>query len=95
MFVRLMNSRESMLKLAITSYILWCMEKYRQGLRIMDFAHPANPPKKIRGSEFLSFNRNHSLTTLVISFTGGDPQYRMENGSEDSSLANELTDIPG
>ncbi|KAH9891669.1 IGR protein motif-domain-containing protein [Cubamyces lactineus] len=30
-------------------YILWSMEKYRQGEDPADFAHPAKPAKKIRG----------------------------------------------
>ncbi|KAH8114371.1 hypothetical protein DFH11DRAFT_210591 [Phellopilus nigrolimitatus] len=30
-------------------YILWCMEKYRQGLDPADFAHEPKPKKKIRG----------------------------------------------
>ncbi|KIM56809.1 hypothetical protein SCLCIDRAFT_131762 [Scleroderma citrinum Foug A] len=30
-------------------YILWCMEKYRQGVPIEQFAHESKPKKKIRG----------------------------------------------
>ncbi|KAI0771259.1 IGR protein motif-domain-containing protein [Trametes elegans] len=30
-------------------YILWCMEKFRQGQEPAEFAHPPKPPKKIRG----------------------------------------------
>ncbi|KAI0670763.1 IGR protein motif-domain-containing protein [Trametes maxima] len=30
-------------------YILWSMEKYRQGEDPADFAHPPKPEKKIRG----------------------------------------------
>lgn len=30
-------------------YLLWCMEKYRQGLPIPAFAHPPKPKKKVRG----------------------------------------------
>ncbi|KAG9226055.1 hypothetical protein CCMSSC00406_0008717 [Pleurotus cornucopiae] len=30
-------------------YILWCMEKYRLGLPISQFAHEAKPKKTIRG----------------------------------------------
>ncbi|TBU46340.1 IGR protein motif-domain-containing protein [Dichomitus squalens] len=30
-------------------YILWSMEKFRQGEDPADFAHPAKPEKKIRG----------------------------------------------
>ncbi|KAG2010040.1 vacuolar fusion protein MON1 [Coprinopsis cinerea AmutBmut pab1-1] len=30
-------------------YILWCMEKYRQGVPIEEFAHEATPKKTIRG----------------------------------------------
>ena len=35
-------------------YILWCMEKYRQGLDPKEFAHEAPPKKKIRGYESCS-----------------------------------------
>ena len=30
-------------------YILWCMEKFRQGAVPSEYAHPAQPKKKIRG----------------------------------------------
>ncbi|KIM89022.1 hypothetical protein PILCRDRAFT_49613, partial [Piloderma croceum F 1598] len=30
-------------------YILWCMEKYRQGFKIREFAHEPKPKKKVRG----------------------------------------------
>ncbi|KAF8887169.1 IGR protein motif-domain-containing protein [Infundibulicybe gibba] len=30
-------------------YILWCMEKYRQGLDTQEFAHEPRPKKTIRG----------------------------------------------
>ncbi|KAF9013404.1 hypothetical protein BDQ17DRAFT_1169342, partial [Cyathus striatus] len=30
-------------------YILWCMEKYRRGFPIKEFAHDASPKKTIRG----------------------------------------------
>ncbi|KAL5519925.1 hypothetical protein ACEPAG_1585 [Sanghuangporus baumii] len=30
-------------------YILWCMEKFRQGYEPKEFAHPPRPKKKIRG----------------------------------------------
>ncbi|KAL5482530.1 hypothetical protein ACEPAI_9124 [Sanghuangporus weigelae] len=30
-------------------YILWCMEKFRQGYEPKEFAHPPTPKKKIRG----------------------------------------------
>ena len=30
-------------------YILWCMEKFRQGYNPTEFAHPPPPKKKIRG----------------------------------------------
>ncbi|KAJ7025398.1 hypothetical protein C8F04DRAFT_1128858 [Mycena alexandri] len=30
-------------------YVLWCMEKYRQGLPIPSFAHDPRPKKTIRG----------------------------------------------
>ncbi|KAI0712145.1 hypothetical protein C8Q76DRAFT_768873 [Earliella scabrosa] len=30
-------------------YILWCMEKFRQGEEPAEFAHTAKPAKKIRG----------------------------------------------
>ncbi|KII87815.1 hypothetical protein PLICRDRAFT_54858 [Plicaturopsis crispa FD-325 SS-3] len=30
-------------------YILWCMEKFRAGYAVSDFAHPPKPKKKIRG----------------------------------------------
>ncbi|KAJ7442632.1 hypothetical protein FB451DRAFT_1057380 [Mycena latifolia] len=30
-------------------YILWCMEKYRSGLRVEEFAHDPKPKKTIRG----------------------------------------------
>ncbi|KAG6330695.1 hypothetical protein ID866_8395 [Astraeus odoratus] len=30
-------------------YILWCMEKFRQGVPIDEFAHEPKPKKKIRG----------------------------------------------
>ncbi|KAJ7288168.1 hypothetical protein C8J57DRAFT_1115557 [Mycena rebaudengoi] len=30
-------------------YILWCMEKYRSGLPVEDFAHDPKPKKTIRG----------------------------------------------
>ncbi|KIY45576.1 hypothetical protein FISHEDRAFT_49096 [Fistulina hepatica ATCC 64428] len=30
-------------------YVLWCMEKFRQGVPITDFAHPPTPKKTIRG----------------------------------------------
>ena len=31
------------------SYILWSLEKFRQGHDPEDFAHPERPKKKIRG----------------------------------------------
>ncbi|KAF8644425.1 hypothetical protein AX16_008484 [Volvariella volvacea WC 439] len=30
-------------------YILWCMEKYRSGMKIQDFAHEPKPKKTVRG----------------------------------------------
>ncbi|KAJ6585162.1 hypothetical protein B0H19DRAFT_881407, partial [Mycena capillaripes] len=30
-------------------YILWCMEKYRSGLSVEEFAHDPKPKKTIRG----------------------------------------------
>ena len=33
-------------------YILWCMEKFRQGVEPSQFAHPPKPKKKIRGCVF-------------------------------------------
>jgi hypothetical protein len=33
----------------VCSYILWSLEKFRQGHDPADFAHPERPKKKIRG----------------------------------------------
>lgn len=30
-------------------YVLWCLEKFRQGEDPSDFAHPPKPKKKVRG----------------------------------------------
>ena len=46
---RLVRSQESADFLMRRRYILWCMEKYRQGFDIKDFAHEPKPKKKIRG----------------------------------------------
>ncbi|KAF9534490.1 hypothetical protein CPB83DRAFT_756309 [Crepidotus variabilis] len=35
--------------LPLTRYILWCMEKYRLGFPIREFAHDAPPKKTVRG----------------------------------------------
>jgi hypothetical protein len=37
------------LRNALHRYILWCIEKYRQGFKIKEFAHEPKPKKKIRG----------------------------------------------
>ncbi|TFK40670.1 IGR protein motif-domain-containing protein [Crucibulum laeve] len=41
--------KESGLAVRDRRYILWCMEKYRQGLAIKDFAHEPRPKKTVRG----------------------------------------------
>ena len=33
----------------LVRYILWCMEKFRNGLPVEEFAHELKPKKKIRG----------------------------------------------
>lgn len=33
----------------VIRYILWCMEKFRQGYSVQDFPHEPKPPKKVRG----------------------------------------------
>ena len=41
--------RKAGLSIRDRRYIMWCMEKYRQGLDPKEFAHEAQPKKKIRG----------------------------------------------
>ena len=41
--------RKAGLSIRDRRYIMWCMEKYRQGLDPKEFAHEAQPNKKIRG----------------------------------------------
>ncbi|KAJ7133024.1 hypothetical protein C8R46DRAFT_970596 [Mycena filopes] len=43
------NLKSSGLGVRDRRYVLWCMEKYRQGLPVKSFAHEPTPKKTIRG----------------------------------------------